>query len=512
MRKHRHLPFVALFFFMFIFSVFIAWNIPYTHDDWDWGRPVGITNWLSGFYNNRYVGTFFVITMTRSPILKTLMMSFVMTCLPLLCTYLGSTVDCNHPSRLYVCVLLYFVVFAMPVTTWQQTYGWISSFSNFTMGAFLLLLLLSILKSTICTGTRHYRARSICCFFLGLSAEFCAENMSIFCPFLLAGAMLLLRVWKHKDQRMVFFATLAGTILGAALMFFNPLYLKLATTGVAQDQFRSLIFTPGDPIGRILRILLSRCFKEILPSLYETHPILVLYLAIGAWIDLKSRRRTAAICICLPMVLYGISCFCAVSIFQTVEQIPGTALLRPAGAFLFTGLWLLSVLLSPCQSKYHKLIFSLFAFALTTPFVVINLNEPRLYHISHFCLLITGAFNYEHVDFKFPVKVMTSAALTLTVVCLVQAYATIGACNSLRQELTQEALQTHSDTLVLPSVGERYRYFWGYNPQMEVRADHYREFYGLPEDLDLVFLPYGSFECWPDIPDYMYEAAVVYSG
>ena len=46
--------------------LYIAWNVPYTHDDWDWGLPEGLERWLSGTLNNRYAGTFFVLAMTRS--------------------------------------------------------------------------------------------------------------------------------------------------------------------------------------------------------------------------------------------------------------------------------------------------------------------------------------------------------------------------------------------------------------------------------------------------------------
>ena len=85
MTNRRHLSYYGLVLLMFCFSIFIAWCVPYTHDDWDWGRAGGITNWLTGVYNNRYVGTFFVIVMTRSRIIKTLIMAITMTCLPLLC-------------------------------------------------------------------------------------------------------------------------------------------------------------------------------------------------------------------------------------------------------------------------------------------------------------------------------------------------------------------------------------------------------------------------------------------
>ena len=54
--------------------LYIAWNVPYTHDDWDWGLPEGLERWLSGTLNNRYAGTFFVLAMTRSQLVKTAVM------------------------------------------------------------------------------------------------------------------------------------------------------------------------------------------------------------------------------------------------------------------------------------------------------------------------------------------------------------------------------------------------------------------------------------------------------
>lgn len=38
--------------------LWMAWNVPYTHDDWDWGLPVGMEWWLTGALNNRYMGSF----------------------------------------------------------------------------------------------------------------------------------------------------------------------------------------------------------------------------------------------------------------------------------------------------------------------------------------------------------------------------------------------------------------------------------------------------------------------
>lgn len=509
MRNRRRLPYITLILFLFCFSVYIAWRVPYTHDDWDWGREMGITYWLTGTFNNRYVGSFFVILMTRSPIFKTLIMAVTMTCLPLLCAYLSNTPPRNH---VYSSILTYFVAFAMPVITWRQTYGWVAGFSNFTMGSLFLMALLSVLKYFL-QSPRHSRLVCSVSFLLGFAAQLCSENISFFFPFFLVAIILLTRVWKRPEQRTVFLFALFGTILGTALMFFNPLYVKLATTGVSKEQFRSLTFSLSDPFITILHSLMSHFFCNILPSLYETHPVLVIFLSFGVWLDLFPVRRNVAFGLSLPMLLYGIGCcYCAVQMRQTFDWQPASLTLRTIGAIGFTVLWFISVWLSPHAHKWRVLAFSLFAFALVTPFAVISNMGPRCYHISHFCLLTAGASLYDRVHFNRPGKLLVCTALALTIARLTLAYTAIGACTELRQELTEQALQAQSDTLVLPSVSSRYTYSWGYNPQSDLRAEHYREYYGLPENMTLIFLPYDSADLWPDIPEQMYEDAMIYPG
>ena len=241
MLKNKRL--LALTALMFAFSLFIAWSVPYTHDDWDWGRQIGIENWLTGRYNNRYVGTFFVIVMTRLPLVKTLVMALTMTALPLLCTYLAKGRDWSQERMVWMAVVAYFVVFAMPVITWRQTYGWVAGFSNFTMGSLFLLLLMAALKYVLngsCTRLWLLRAG---CLVLGFAAQLCSENISMFFPVLLVGSMVLVRFWKRRELTAVFLAALIGTALGTLLMFYNPLYVNLATSGASPEQFRSL--TPG---------------------------------------------------------------------------------------------------------------------------------------------------------------------------------------------------------------------------------------------------------------------------
>ena len=153
---------------------------------------------------------------------------------------------------------------------------------------------------------------------------------------------------------------------------------------------------------------------------------------------------------------------------------------------------------------------NLLGIGLVTPFAVLCGMGPRCYHISHFCLLVAGCSCVAHKSFSIPVKGAVYLLLALTAAGLFQTYTAIGACTALREELHREARNTGADMLVLPYMDERYIYSWGYNPQNDIRAAHYREYYHLPEDITLILLPCGSVDLWPDIPQQMYDEAVIY--
>ena len=67
-----------------LFYLWLAQQIPYTSDDWDWGCAVGIKQLQHATLNNRYAGNFVVVVLTRSVFLKTLVMGITFFLIPLL--------------------------------------------------------------------------------------------------------------------------------------------------------------------------------------------------------------------------------------------------------------------------------------------------------------------------------------------------------------------------------------------------------------------------------------------
>ena len=91
----------------------------------------------------------------------------------------------------------------------------------------------------------------------------------------------------------------------------------------------------------------------------------------------------------------------------------------------------------------------------------------------------------------------------------VYAYDYIGRNDAVRLEQMARAAAEGADSVILPTERLDRYYFWGRNPgtYLEIWGVEYRAFFGLPEDMELIFLPYGSADLWPDIPPEMLEQA-----
>ena len=485
--------------------LWLAWNVPYTHDDWDWGRPIGLEWWRTGAMNNRYAGTFFAIVMTRSRAVKTLVMGLTMFALPLLA---AAAADPGGRNRFALSLLGGGLLMTMPAVSWRQTYGWVSAFANFVvLGVWMLLLLLLTRAGT----ARGYRGRVIpaVLFPLALTGQLFAENVTA----LAAAAALGLALWSLRTGRgrPAALSLLAGTLIGLALMFYNPLYRDLAATGYALDGIRHLAFSLDEGLWNILTVVARRYFEIVLPALFESFPTLWAALCAGALYRL--RRKVP-----LPLlVLAGAICAGAVGNgLWTMEALRLDSgwvhpwpLLRAAGPFAVT-LFLLPALSVDRRARLPRLALLGGALALMAPFAVLEEIGPRCCFPSAVLLLVLALSLLADLPWGRLGTVGAGALLAAALAFHLQIFQVIGDCHALREQLMREAVERGEARVVLPTESWRYFYTWGHNPQGEGRAASYRAFYGLPEDMELVFLPVGSYDLWPEVTEEMLEQAAVY--
>lgn len=69
-----------------LFAAFFIWlaaQIPYAHDDWDWGIGLGMRQLIYATVNSRYAGNLLEVILTRSEAAKCLIMGLTFLALPL---------------------------------------------------------------------------------------------------------------------------------------------------------------------------------------------------------------------------------------------------------------------------------------------------------------------------------------------------------------------------------------------------------------------------------------------
>lgn len=489
--------------------LWLAWLVPYTQDDWTWGQPAGLEWWRTGALNNRYVGTFFAVVMTRSRLVKTLVMGLTMFALPLLAAAAAAPARKNwFALSLLGCGL----VMTMPAVSWRQTYGWVSAFANFVVLGVWMLLLVLLARAGIAEGYRGW-VIPVLLFPLALTGQLFAENVTA----LAAAAAVGLAVWSlfRGRGRASAFSLLAGSLLGLGLMFWNPLYSDLAATGYALDGIRHLTFSLDEGLWNILAVVVRRYFEIILPSLFENYYSIWAALCVGALWTAYRRRRAL-----LPLLLpAGAVCAGAVgNAWYAMEALRLDGgwthphpLLRAALPFAVV-LVVLAILVCcmDWRSWLPRLALLGGALALMLPFAVLDENGPRCCFPSAVLLLVLALSLLADLPWRGIGTAAAGVFLAAALAFHLQIFQVIGDCHALRSQLMKEALAQGRTSVVMPTEAWRYYYTWGHNPQNAQWAEAYRAFYGLPEDMELIFLPTGSYDTWPEVTEEMLETAVVY--
>ena len=490
--------------------LFIAWNVPYTQDDWGWGTPTGVERWLSGELNNRYVGTFFVLVMTRSRLLKALIMGGAMFLLPLLSAALASRE--REEGRLPLALLAGAALFSVPMVTWRQTFGWVSAFANFVLGGVFTLVALLLWRRAVkpSDGSRGWEPFLLAAalFPLCAAAQLFVENLTVILAGLaLLGAGYALAV---RRGRLPALSALAGCALGALIMFHNPLYGQLLAEGHAVEGIRSLVFPVGAGLGEILSIVVPRYLLQVLPGMFQYFPGVCALLAAGSVRQLLRRGapRWAAGLIGLWMAGYSL---CSLILMEYQRRNLGWG--RPevwAAATVVQLVLLLAVVIwAAGPERWPRLLLVLSAAGLLLPFAALYDSGPRCAFLSGLALLTAALSLLDGLVWPRWAQGGACLLLAAAVGYHVYAYDYIGRNDAVRLEQMARAAAEGADSVILPTERLDRYYFWGRNPgtYLEIWGVEYRAFFGLPEDMELIFLPYGSADLWPDIPPEMLEQA-----
>lgn len=267
---------MPVFLVVAAFYLHIAFQVPYTGDDWDWGLDVGLQHLLTADINSRYAGNFLVVIMTRSKLMQTLMMGLAFFALPMLMvTIAADGRQKENPKRSLILFLLAnCLLLSMPASVWQQTYGWISGFANYGFSAALLevciLLAMPLFRQSL-PEDNSKPLGLIAAFLLGILVQLFLENLAVFMV-LFSIVVCTVNLIRERKIRRRYLALLAGTVIGLAIMFSNAMYAELVQTGTANA--RRIV---ADSAGGILPLItgaMENFSQEMVSLIWENNEVI----------------------------------------------------------------------------------------------------------------------------------------------------------------------------------------------------------------------------------------------
>lgn len=476
---------LALFLFISgAFYIYLAAQIPYTHDDWDWGLSNGWEQLVTANINSRYSGNFLEVLMTRSSVFKSLFMGIVFCALPFLAAVFTSR---RREQILPLAIIANILILLMPSVIWQQTYGWVAGFANFATSALWVVVFFVLSKGLFQKNAPlpEGKLKAAAVLLFCVSMQLFAENITVF----MLGVSLVFwlgAIFKWRKISEYYTAMLIGCLIGTIIMFSSSMYGTLMATGQAVDGYRELTFDKNDGASVIIKGFLVRFFSGFFPGIYGYYDGIYCLIIGFVLLLLLLKAEITMLMKALLAGFVGLSTVCLGAVYYL--PLPFLASVRETVAV--NGLFFLSVLASVMilfwQDKLLLLKLSgiwLAAPLVMVPLVVINTVGERsflmpLIFLVMFCCALLAEINWSKAG-------LGGVILAVLMLYWGVVYTQIGMVNRERLALIDEAIADNAQTLVLPPYSHE-EYLWQADPKSDYRKKYFKLFYGLNEDVEII--------------------------
>ena len=485
-------------FCILVFFTFMSYIFPYSGDDWAWGSQTGIDRLNTFFdnYNGRYFGNFLILAISRSRILKTIVMG--------ISYYLTCYVCYKYPSEKKTSSLLFSVVIFlfMAPSIFAQAVVWASGYSNYVPSALLSVAYILIVKNI--TGNeipKYPKYMFIVTFFIGFAAAPFMENVTLF-NIALGVAVIFYTALKFKKAYAAHISFLLGAIIGAVWMFTNSVYLSIFNHN---DEYRDVPKTMHETISTCItncRVICNWTFINnvglcILISLL----LLILTVCYLSKAKDKKIKKAGAITSLVINILFTASAY-AIStgkIAPVLTRILGIKYYNYLMIAL-TGIFFLSIvasiLLCVEKGKRFRMLLPLYCVPVSVaPLLVINPIGPRCFFISYLLTMVfmVDLFSYVSSEIKsdsLGEKIISSA---FALIFFIQAvsylciFVPIYKADTRRNEFAQLQSANGEEEIVIKKLPDASR-VWTGTPHNDLFEYRYKAFYGLNEEAELVIV------------------------
>lgn len=491
--KYRRNYDIIIYGVFLVFYLWMAAQLPYTHDDWDWGTSNGIEQFLHATLNARYAGNFFAVIMTRFPLLKILIMGAGYFLIPYgLAVYaVWDLAEPKRETKLCAFLLCNILLFLLPREIWRQTYSWVAGFANYSVSAVFLLVWIREIRLAFGPESPKNSAgiwELLVCFAGSFLVQMFLENLAIYTVIL--GIFLCgVHFYRNKKIPLKSGLMLLGAALGLFVMFSSSIYGSLWSTGEAVNGYRSLSVGTQYSLTTTIYMLLSQA-AVLAPLIFEKNVIqcLVVLGLLSSLLLQKERKTLWTYGFCAVNGLFGLYVVYGYCKGDAIAELGGLIpLVVNAALFLTVAVETVYLL----HGKKFALGVALTAWT-SVPGVILPLvftleTGERLFLTSNvFFILFAALLLREQLDTCNNKK---TAGIFLVVSLLLMCfygyiYHGIGQCKRQRDALMVQAAERNAASLTLPNYPHG-DYLWGPNPNGEKRQAFFREFYQLPEYLEI---------------------------
>lgn len=495
----------SLIFSLALFALFavLAYLFPYSGDDWGWGSQIGLVRLESWFadYNGRYAGNLLVMALTRNKLICALAVSAFLVCVSVFPKIFASGKGIA-PYALGTLLLL-----TVPRGVFTQSVVWTSGFSNYVPPAVLTMLYLILIRNIFENKAPQYKPyASVAAVLLGFVGALFMENLTVFN--VLISIVIIAdtyRRWRrvYAPHILYFSASLAG----AVLMFSNSAYGLVVRQ---EDFYRSTLIERG--ILDTLTENFRHFFENLLAENFVGVSAFSLLCAL-ACLALKRQACEKSYRVCLRALWVNfISVFVILLkgrfddwelVFESSSYaLVTTAVLFAVAVLYFASAGVILFLGVRNDRLRNKALFVYVCIFLSgAPLMVVNPVGPRCFFPHCFMLATVSVTLLVYLTdvLKPDDETRKRLGAFLTGTCIASlafflgVYGLIHSYDKTRSEYVKKQADEGFKTAVIYYLPLS-SYVWTGDPDSSPWDDHYRQFYGIPDDVKFKFIIRDSFK------------------
>ena len=390
---------ILFYSILFILFMFLCLLFPYTHDDYAWGSPVGLWRLYSLFddYNGRWLGNLFILLLTRSLVIKSIVMSLILVSIFYL---IEKIVDNNN---LIVRLLSPTLFFLMPLPIFKQGIVWTSAFTNYAIPVLFFLIYLYYNKDIF--TKINSKCPAIFLLILGFVVSLFIENITLFNLFLSFVIVIYLLI-KNKKIHIPNLMYFIGSLIGTILMFSNEAYHSVAT---GTDKYRNL-----DVIKNATDNIFNTIVKYL--TFNNIYINIILSIIVILIISISYKKLSKKIKNIIPLFILILVSFPIYSLLTSYYDVhvflKYTKYINALYSFIYLLTFLISIILfiDKKDTKYKLISLCIIIIGVTSPLIIVSPIGPRCFVPTYFLfvLLVCSLLHYYLSNIKYNESILSN--------------------------------------------------------------------------------------------------------